>query len=1143
MRELFELTWAQVFRYLSFAALLALIKFISTCIYNVTLHPLARIPGSRLAAMTSLYEFWFDVVCDGTYIWEIKRMHAKYGKLSLHYCSGEPILTRPGPIIRVNPREIHIKDSEYYSTIYTGSARRVDKDPAAVGALALRTAAAATIDHDLHHARRGYLKPYFSKRAIACMEHAIYSHIDKLCQRAASFMENDAVMALDPAFAALTADIITERLYGETLQYLDIPDFRTPIAEGFLGIDLMYHFTRFFPGVVKLFKKMPTAIVRRISPAVAELLALQEGIKQNILQTLKTQEGRDSDCIIVSAAGDSEIPAAERQIDRLMDEGASLTIAGTETTARALSVGMFHLLSDKRHLLKLHEELRSLPSPPNREYPFAQLEPLPYLTGVVYESCRLSFGPINRSPRVATHESLQYGVYTIPPGTPVSQSTYFVHTDESVFPDPLSFDPDRWTRAARDGIPLNRYLANFSKGSRQCIGIQLAFTELYLTIARLVTSFEMDLHETTKEDVAIHHVRLVGYPKKRKGMGSIRGEVKVRIKNRLESSPFMTPILRSFRRLSPSREFGKLGRQRRAVRCVKLLLISLFAGCLIFFYIDNANQITDASDFSRFTPSVEEPVTPTPGGHADHEIASVGLQEPPHSQQQTEKIRNTDFEHALRRVDSLLPSETEARDLLHDIQGTGEEKLREIGLRAREYSQFFQAWEQLHLVEDTAKSTFIRADMVPYMRRYFSTGVDKMPAAEVEQTIRTYEKYKTFMYKFEKLIAGWTAPYFADHMTLHLNLKQGGRGIVVTAGNTQAPHLKTLVHSLRDVGCNLPIEVMYLDNDDLGVDVQEELAGLDGVVTREIAPMVDDKGWKLAGWAVKPFAILFSSFREVIFVDADSLFFHDPETLFEDEDYQRTGALFFRDRTLWKEWKQDWLKKVLPKPISPAVIASRYWKGESGHMQESGVVVVDKWRHFIAMLIVCRMNGPERDGNKEKDLVGVYDMVYGDKETFWIGWELVGDTDYAFHRGRVAVMGVAEDGEEARKASDKDKPDADELKRSSGPTAETNNRAPAAYTVCAPQLLHLGVDGSPLWFNGGLVQNKFLDKKEWEFGKFREFVVEPDTVLTSTWTMLGGNKACLTGDAGLKHSLSENEGMKLQKMIAHARKYVLGQAR
>ena len=54
-------------------------------------------------------------------------------------------------------------------------------------------------------------------------------------------------------------------------------------------------------------------------------------------------------------------------------------------------------------------------------------------------------------------------------------------------------------------------------------------------------------------------------------------------------------------------------------------------------------------------------------------------------------------------------------------------------------------------------------------------------------------------------------------------------------------------------------------------------------------------------------------------------------------------------------------------------------------MQESGVIVVDKFRHYLALLFVTRMNGPDRDGNKDEGRIGVNDMVYGGKETVWIG--------------------------------------------------------------------------------------------------------------------------------------------------------------
>ena len=104
--------------------------------------------------------------------------------------------------------------------------------------------------------------------------------------------------------------------------------------------------------------------------------------------------------------------------------------------------------------------------------------------------------------------------------------------------------------------------------------------------------------------------------------------------------------------------------------------------------------------------------------------------------------------------------------------------------------------------------------------------------------------------------------------------------------------------------------------------------------------MVTDTEWRLAGWAAKPFAILLSSFREVLFIDADALFFKNPEMLFEDPGYQETGALFFKDRVILPEFRRDLLYRILPEPIPKAARQSYFWTGLSGHMQESGVVLV-----------------------------------------------------------------------------------------------------------------------------------------------------------------------------------------------------------
>jgi cytochrome P450 len=51
-------------------------------------------------------------------------------------------------------------------------------------------------------------------------------------------------------------------------------------------------------------------------------------------------------------------------------------------------------------------------------------------------------------------------------------STMFMHLDETIYPNPTKFDPERWIRATEQGVTLNKYLTTFSKGSRMCLGMK-----------------------------------------------------------------------------------------------------------------------------------------------------------------------------------------------------------------------------------------------------------------------------------------------------------------------------------------------------------------------------------------------------------------------------------------------------------------------------------------------------------------------------------------------------------------------------------------------------------------------------------------------------------------------------------------------
>ena len=59
--------------------------------------PLSHIPGPKLAALTSWYEFYYDVVKPGQFIWHIQELHLQYGMsiYTIYRCRVSWVLASP----------------------------------------------------------------------------------------------------------------------------------------------------------------------------------------------------------------------------------------------------------------------------------------------------------------------------------------------------------------------------------------------------------------------------------------------------------------------------------------------------------------------------------------------------------------------------------------------------------------------------------------------------------------------------------------------------------------------------------------------------------------------------------------------------------------------------------------------------------------------------------------------------------------------------------------------------------------------------------------------------------------------------------------------------------------------------------------
>jgi hypothetical protein len=220
----------------------------------------------------------------------------------------------------------------------------------------------------------------------------------------------------------------------------------------------------------------------------------------------------------------------------------------------------------------------------------------------------------------------------------------------------------------------------------------------------------------------------------------------------------------------------------------------------------------------------------------------------------------------------------------------------------------------------------------------------------------------------------WIKPHW-QHV-FDINKSQHGRGIIMCVGNDYFHHAVTSITAIRNVlDSDLPIEIFYIDEYDLSQDKRDYFNNLANVSTRPLVDYINDEYTQFGGWAMKPYAMLASSFTEVILMDADVFLFQKPDLLFEDEGYQKTGSLFFLDRTLFPNWDvgRKWMNSFLPTKSS-YVKESRWYLDTSAHEQESGIVVINKRKSLFGLLSSCKMN----DKNEREKVA--YERIHGDKE-------------------------------------------------------------------------------------------------------------------------------------------------------------------
>lgn len=301
------------------------------------------------------------------------------------------MLTIQGPIIRVGPNEVHIKDPDYYAELYNMN-NRLDKFEWYYGMLGSPTTTFQAWKHDLHKVRRGALNQFFSTTAVSKFEHKIHAAADRLTERMKHCIEDNQPIPIGFALRCVMIDVIFEYLFGKQPYLTCKEDWGRDFYSAWRNLWEMGPILRQFPTLMLVFRFAPRWLLKIMSPAALEIMDMEvqalNWTKEITSADPAEVEKRDQKTVIWELAYNSSLPPKEKTLERLASDGNSIVSAGFETTSAALIQCIFGVLNDESIHRKLQKELKDAIPNPDEIPGYQELQKLPFLHAIIKEGIR-----------------------------------------------------------------------------------------------------------------------------------------------------------------------------------------------------------------------------------------------------------------------------------------------------------------------------------------------------------------------------------------------------------------------------------------------------------------------------------------------------------------------------------------------------------------------------------------------------------------------------------------------------------------------------------------------------------------------------------------------------------------------------------
>ena len=371
-------------------------------------------------------------------------------------------------------RVYFINHPDYIRDMLVTSAHKFEKSPAIKSMKPVLGEGLLTSEGDFHLRQRRLAQPAFHRQRIAAYGSLMAEYAGACRDR----WKHGQRVDLHAEMMSLTL-----RVVGKTLFDYDLTVDSAQIAQ---SLETM----------LEMFRIMMMPFARQLEglplPGMMRLRRARlrvDAIVRRIIRERRAEARDHGDLLsMLLAAQDTEGDGGSMTDNQLRDESITLILAGHETTSNALTWAFYLLANHPEAEARLHAELDSslagrLPSPDD-------LPALPYTERVLAEAMRL-YPPAYAVGRW-TLEDHAFGPYEVPKHSVVLSSQWVIQRDPRFYPDPMRFDPDRWTPEARAARPKFAYYP-FGGGNRVCIGEGFAWMEGILILATLAQQWRMRL--------------------------------------------------------------------------------------------------------------------------------------------------------------------------------------------------------------------------------------------------------------------------------------------------------------------------------------------------------------------------------------------------------------------------------------------------------------------------------------------------------------------------------------------------------------------------------------------------------------------------------------------------------------------------